>query len=149
MVLYKDLIFLNTDFKDKFEIFNFISNILIKKNFVVDNYFEELVIREKNFPTGLDLGFTSIAIPHCDAKNAYVDTLYFIRNNNSIIFENIEDGNDINTKLIIGIVISNPKNQVETLTKLISIFQNKELMYILENEKNIDKIYDILNINIK
>ena len=68
MNFYGDLIYLNRDFSGREEMFNEIGTVLIEKGMVKPVYIEKILKREENFPTGIDLGYMQVAMPHEESK---------------------------------------------------------------------------------
>ena len=64
--LNKELILPQIDAKDSADIFEQAGGKLVSLGYCKDSYVEALKLREKDFPTGVDMGGVGVAIPHTD-----------------------------------------------------------------------------------
>ncbi|MFD3157730.1 PTS sugar transporter subunit IIA [Haloimpatiens sp. FM7330] len=143
-LINKELILLDFDAKDKFDLLSKLSSILIEKSYVKPSFENAVIEREKVFPTGLITEGANVAIPHTDAIHVIKPTIVFAKLKNPITFKEMGLGKkDINSELIFMLAINNPKEQVSTLSNLMSIFSNKEL---LSNIKDSNDVLEILNL---
>ena len=67
--LNKELILPQIDAKDSADIFEQAGGKLVSLGYCKDSYVEALKLREKDFPTGVDMGGVGVAIPHTDVSH--------------------------------------------------------------------------------
>ena len=60
----EDLILLNVEGETREEIFKQVAELFVEKGIAKDTYYQGLLDREAEFPTGLPIGDYNIAIPH-------------------------------------------------------------------------------------
>lgn len=60
----EELVVLNLDSADRTELFKQMAKIFSDKGYVKEGFYNFIVEREENYPTGLDLGTHTVAIPH-------------------------------------------------------------------------------------
>lgn len=100
---------------------------LLKNNLVKDNFIDEILKREANFPTGLNFGSYGIAIPHTDAEFVNKEAMAINVLANPVKFQQMaSDGETVDVNLIVMLAIKNKDNQVPYLQALINIFQDEE-----------------------
>jgi PTS system galactitol-specific IIA component len=126
-LLYEDLIFLNYKAKDREELLQNLSEILKEKGFVKESYMEGILTREKNYPTGLNTNGVKVAMPHADASHVVKPAILVAKLESPIIFKEMGNGiHDVEARLIFMLAIKNPDLHVTTLSKLMSIFSDKD-----------------------
>lgn len=144
-LLHEDLIFLNYKADSKEELLTKLSNVLFQKGYVKDSFLEGILEREKVFPTGLNTEGIKVAIPHTDAKHVNSPAILVAKLNEQVTFKEMGSNiNDVDARLIFMLAIKNPDEQVKTLSKLMSIFLNKEVLMDVYNSTTSKMILDKL-----
>ncbi|EHI70355.1 PTS sugar transporter subunit IIA [Streptococcus ictaluri] len=64
-----DLINLNVCAQSQSELLASLSDYLLKKDYVLESFEEAIILREKEYPTGLQLENIAVAIPHTYAQH--------------------------------------------------------------------------------
>lgn len=113
------------DFATKDDALNHIGQFLTQQGMVKDTFSQAIIDREAEFPTGIDLGFGGVAIPHCDATHAITPCMYLIKTANPVSFIQAT-GDEISTNLIIALVVTDPQDQIKLLTNLFKGMQDQE-----------------------
>lgn len=146
LLIKEELIFLDYEASDKEELLQSLSNILREKGYVKDTFASKIIEREKVFPTGLNTGEVQVAIPHTDAIHVENAAIVFVKLKNSVTFKEMGSGvNDVNANLIFMLAVKNPKEQVNVLSKLMSILSNGEILKKLYESKTKEEVYKILS----
>lgn len=60
----EELILLNLDISNRNDLFRQLSEIFQERGYINEGFYDFIVEREENYPTGLDLGTHTVAIPH-------------------------------------------------------------------------------------
>lgn len=60
----EELIFLHLNVLNRNDLFKKLSDIFYEKDYVTEEFYDFIVARETNYPTGLDLSEYTVAIPH-------------------------------------------------------------------------------------
>lgn len=140
-------IFLNLQFNSYEDLFKYMNNIFLDRNYVHDTYLEALFEREKKYPTGLNFGNFAIAIPHTKIEHVKEQKLIFVRLNNSVKYNEMgENDKLLDVKIFIFLLIKDAKNQVDTLVELMKKFENEENYFKLIELNDEEEIVKILNI---
>ena len=116
MIIDDNLIFSNLEYENSNEVLKFLSDNLEKNGYVKESFYDGLLEREAVYPTGLDFGEYSIAMPHHN-KNKTVE-------------------------VVCVIAFGEKEDKIDVLTKLISFFGNKEEFYkmLTSDKDNLVKI---------
>lgn len=140
-------LFVNTqlDFKTSSDALTHIGNFLGKKEFVKPSYTQAIFEREESFPTGIDLGFGAVAIPHCDASHANKPCLYVIKPKNRVPFNRSDDDGDVKAEIIIALVVTDPQEQLLLLKALFSSLQDEDFFNALKSSKTESEIINLFN----
>lgn len=135
----------NLDFKTDTDVLTHLADFLGEEGFVKPSYSQAILEREENFPTGIDLGFGAIAIPHCDASHANKPCIYVIKPKNNIAFNQADDDGAIKAEVIIALVVTDPQEQLKLLKALFSNLQDENFFNSLKNSESESEINDIFN----
>ena len=138
------LCFIEDDLEQE-ELINKVSSIFMDQNLVTDTYAEALINREKEFPTGFDLGFLGVAIPHVEEKYVKKNALWIASVKKGCTWKNNEDNSEIQVHLCFGLLLSNPNEQLKFLQWLSACFQNKEFLLTLSKAENRDELHLLLD----
>lgn len=137
------------------DLFKNISIDLIDKNLVKDDFSKNLIKREDNYPTGMDLSpidkrLPNIAIPHTESIYVNTTRIIPIKLNNQIVFRNmINPEESIDVDFIFLILNNNSDNQVNLLSSIMDFINNTdkdELLDFFKLNNSLD-IYNFLNLN--
>lgn len=144
-LFYKDLMMLNADFSTSQQMFEFVSNELVARDFVEQSFKASIINREKNFPTGLATEYLQIAIPHTDVVHVKKPFIYVIKLEKSLPFLQMATTDkwiDVNTVFILG--IKNPSKQVGLLSTIMDKFREKIFIDNFSAISNQDQMIDFL-----
>lgn len=118
------------------EVIKIAADELYKRGIVKEDFYEHVMLREKEFPTGLATAKYGVAIPHTDSKYVNRSQIEFISLKSPVKFKNMGDvSEDIEVTHIFMIAMSQSHEQSETLTKLMGMF--------LPYEKQLAKQYEV------
>ena len=148
MNFYGDLIYLNRDFSGREEMFNEIGAVLIEKEMVKPVYIEEILKREENYPTGLDLGYMQVAMPHVEAKYVNDNAVFIVTTKKGVEFENAEDDGMVNSKIIFGLIVKDSDKHLDFLMKLTELFQKEEALKKIYDSNDVEEVITILKQNL-
>ena len=135
----------NQHVENKEEALKLLADEFIKTEVAKDSFYDGLISREKEFPTGLSLNNMCVAIPHTDIEHVNRTQVGFMSLDTPVEF--IEMGTDdklIPVKLIFMLALKEAHQQLEMLTKLMDVFQNDELMEKFVNVDNFEDFYELI-----
>jgi PTS system galactitol-specific IIA component len=142
----QDLIKINVEADNNKEVIENLSKILLEKKLVKKSYKDEVLKREKKFPTGLNSGYIRFAIPHTEAKHVNKTAMAVAVLKDSVAFNKMENSSEnLDVKLVFLLAVNDPDNQVKVLQKLMSGMQNKELVDTIINSRSKEEILDIID----
>ncbi|RJX67151.1 PTS galactitol transporter subunit IIA [Vibrio sinensis] len=139
------LVNMNVELATSEDALNHISEFLIENAYVKPSYDMAIREREAMYPTGIDLGFGAVAIPHCDAAHAIKPCVYLIRPVKPIVFERADDDGEVKAAIIMALVVTNPAEQMKLLRSLFSSLQDEVFFNDLKNSTTIESMIEIFN----
>ncbi|MDU8923831.1 PTS galactitol transporter subunit IIA [Pasteurellaceae bacterium LIM206] len=139
----------NIEFDDFTDVLNYLADNLIAQGFVKETYREAVFAREKDFPTGIELEFHAVAIPHCGAEHAVKPALYFIRPNKKVAFNRADEDTTIDVELIIGLVVTDPNDQLKVLRALFGKLQQNDFIEKLLSVVDENQLRELINQHIQ
>lgn len=140
-----DLIALNLEVKDKEEVIKELGMRMHRNGYVKDTYIDAVLEREKTLPTGLDIGEMCVAIPHTDSNHVNTSNVALAVLKDPVEFNNmIDPSKKLNVRVVFLLAINDPNSQVNLLSKLMSVFQNVELLKQIRNSKSTEEASKLL-----
>ena len=106
--------------------FKYLHETLTAAGIVKESYLEALMAREREYPTGIELDGYAVAIPHCDTEHALKPAIYILRTPRPILVNQADGDNQLETQLIINLVVTSPLDQLQLLKSLFSHLQDKD-----------------------
>lgn len=130
---------------NKEEALKLLADQFIQSGVSKDTFYDGLITREINFPTGLTLNKLCVAIPHTDIEHVNRTQVGFISLKEPVEF--IEMGTEdkvIPVKMMFMLALKEAHQQLDMLMKLMDVFQNDEIMDRLSKTNNFDELFTIL-----
>lgn len=119
----------NVEASSSKEVIKIAADELYRRGIVKKNFFEHVMLREKEFPTGLATDKYGIAIPHTDSKYVNRSQIEFVSLKSPVKFKNMGNASeDIEVTHVFMIAMSQLHEQADTLAKLMGLFLDEELM---------------------
>lgn len=145
MFFDEEIVFFNQLFENKEEALKKLADEFLKKGLVKDSFFQALIDREKNYPTGLSINGIGIAIPHTDGVHIIKPQIGFMSLKKPVIFKDMVDyQHDIEVSIIFMLGLSKSEQQIEMLQRLVELFQNEKLLGQVIVCENIDEFRQIM-----
>lgn len=143
--LKESLILTSLDAKTSSDVFKALGTLLTEYNYTKDSYVDALIEREKNYPTGLDIGNFGIAIPHTDASHVNKPATAIATLKNPVDFVQLGTEDDhIGVSVVFMLAVKDPNAHLDRLQAIVKIFQDKKVMEDILVEQNASKIIDII-----
>ncbi|MBP1040886.1 PTS sugar transporter subunit IIA [Vagococcus sp. BWB3-3] len=127
------------------ELLEKMSDVLIAERYVKDSYKEAVILREKEFPTGLPTKGISVAIPHTESQHVIHEGFLVGIVETPVIFEVMASpGEEVPVEIIFMLAIKEPENQLVMLQKLIGLCQNERALAMIKEGKEVESINQLL-----
>ncbi|MGL5721612.1 MAG: PTS sugar transporter subunit IIA [Brevinema sp.] len=128
---------------------NKVAPVFINQGLVENDYAQALIAREQNFPTGFNLGFMGVAIPHVEAKYVKKSALWIASIKQGCTWKNAEDDDDVLVHLCFGLLLADSNKQIEFLQWVSSCFRDQEFLTALTNASSTKELYSMLEKRMK
>ncbi|WEV51568.1 PTS sugar transporter subunit IIA [Lactobacillus sp. ESL0731] len=138
-------IYLGLDVANVQELFQFVANDLEKHNFVLPGFFDYLVSRENNYPTGLKLNNYAVAIPHGDPKYIQKPFVAVITLNHPIKVRQMDDANaELDVKLLFLLGMNANSAHLDLLKEIISLIQQESFVKKISAAKTKSEVVKVI-----
>ena len=127
------------------EALKMLADEFIKAGVAKETFYEGLITREANFPTGLSLNNMCVAIPHTDIEHVNRTQVGFMSLDEPVEF--IEMGTDdkvIPVKMMFMLALKEAHQQLDMLMKLLDAFQNDELIDRFYAAENYEDFFELI-----
>ncbi len=142
--IFKELIATDVEAKNSEEVIRKVGKLFYDNGFVKDSYIDAVIKREKVYPTGLQLDGIAVAMPHTDPPHVNRSGVCVAKLKNPVTFQHMgAEDVSVQAELIFMMAIQNPDEHMETLQKVLNVFQNVEIAQKFKNAKNNDELYEI------
>jgi PTS system galactitol-specific IIA component len=145
MKLDKNLVMIDLEASSKEQVLEKLGNQLMENGYVKDGFVESILQREKAFPTGLPTEPFGVAIPHTDGDMVNVSKIAFASLKNPVKFFAMGRSDEmVDVKLIFMLALKTPEDQLDMLQKLVSMFQNPEIVEKMADSKDADALNQLV-----
>lgn len=134
--LDENLIVPDLEAGDSGEAFKILGGKMISAGYCKDSYVDALTAREKDFPTGINMGEIGIAIPHTDKEHVKKGAVAIgVLKKPVHFFQMGTTDEPVNAKLIFMLAVEDPKEHLVFLQRILMVLQDqKVLARIIETE---------------
>lgn len=146
LLLQDDLVLLDYAAKDSEALLFNLAMLLKEKGYVKDSYPQAIIEREKAFPTGLNTPGVKVVMPHTDPVHVNKAAILFAKLQKPVDFKEMgNSGNLVKANLVFMLAVSDPKEHLAALSKLMSIFSNGEKLLEIYQSKTGGEVVRQLN----
>lgn len=141
------LIFLDDSSLTTDDFFENIATRLEELEYVTPTFYKAISEREKVFPTGLQLEYLTVAIPHTDVQHIRKPFISIHRIQNEQLSFIQMGTNDVKVlpQYILVLGIKEPKNQITLLSTLIELFSQPDFINKVESVLTEREMFELLN----
>lgn len=144
-MIYRDLIQLDWEAADQTEVFERMADILFKKGFVKNTYFDSLKEREQNYPTALPIKPYPVAIPHTDISQITRPFIAPIRLKKAVAWREMANNDEFHqVRFIFMLGFLKSDEHIDLLQILVENFKNEEFMERLNSAGTAEEYFDLV-----
>lgn len=119
---------------------------LVKLNYVDDDFLDNLIKREKAFPTGLQFDGIAIAIPHANPENVLKSAISIGICKSTVVFNSMENPKiKLDVKIVIVLALNHPELHLSTMNKLINVFKDAEKIEKIKKSQDENELCLLFN----
>jgi PTS system galactitol-specific IIA component len=125
VILSEDLVELGITETKKEDVIKILADKMMAKGLVKDGYYENVVKREEDFPTGLPT-VIPVALCHTEAKYVNQSAMAVGTLAQPVAFHEMgTPERDIMAEIIFLLALKDPKDQISYLKKMVTVFKSK------------------------
>ena len=141
----KDMIVTGLRAKSKEELFEALGGLMIKKGVAKKSFIEALGERERENPTGIDMGGFGIAIPHTDPSHVIRDGICAGVLEEPVTFAAMgTDDEYVEARLAFVLAITDADSHLDRLQALLRVLQDRETLAALSLAKSPGEFIEII-----
>ena len=127
------------------EVFQQLGGLLVSEGYCKSSYVQALIEREKDFPTGINMGNMGIAIPHTDREHVIKGAVAIGVLKEPVHFYQMGTNDEnVEAKLIFMLAVKDPKEHLVFLQRILMVLQDQEVLKQLIETKNKQEIINII-----
>ena len=127
------------------EVFQQLGGLLVSEGYCKSSYVQALIEREKDFPTGINMGNIGIAIPHTDKEHVIKGAVAIGVLKEPVHFYQVGTNDEnVEAKLIFMLAVKDPKEHLVFLQRILMVLQDQEVLKQLIETKNKQEIINII-----
>ncbi|MFP3121946.1 PTS sugar transporter subunit IIA [Ectobacillus funiculus] len=134
IIISEKSIFTDLEVSNKEEALKILSDSLLEQGFIHDDFYENLLNREQNFPTGLESFEAGIAIPHTEPKHVKQDSIAVAVLDQPITFQSMVDKSmSIDVKIIFLLSLSQSTKHLNILRQIMELIKEEGSLQEISN----------------
>ena len=128
---------------DQADLLSQMTKRLVDNGYVTDGFLQDLLEREKVYPTGLQIDGVpyAFAIPHANSSCVLMDSICIATLKNPVSFKRMDDPDlSIDVSIVFMLANKNSKKHIELLSTIVHLFQNKAFSKRLMSSKGFEEL---------
>ncbi|MDU5335719.1 PTS sugar transporter subunit IIA [Enterococcus sp.] len=142
----EELVFLNLTVSDRAELFKKLSTLFLDKGYVNEGFYDFIVEREENYPTGLDLKTHTVAIPHGNPefiKQSFISVVTLTQPIKMKKMENADEEIEVDLFFVLG--LNDGTQHLQILKQVIGLIQQEEFVQAIKEAKTTEEVMKKIN----
>lgn len=141
----QDMVELRIEAQEKETVIKLLCEKLLKKGFVKDSFYANVLKREEVFPTGLPTSIP-MAICHTESEHVNSSAIAFGTMSKPVAFQEMgTPERTVMAEMVFVIALKNPKDQVPWLQKMMTVFRDNEILETIRNASDKAEVVNYLN----
>lgn len=143
--LDESLILLDVEGEAAEEVLEKIGSVMIQTGYCKDSYVQALKERERDFPTGINIGSFGIAIPHTDKQHVNKGGVAIGQLKKPVRFFQMGTTDEpVEARLIFMLAVDDPQKHMPFLQKILQVVQDEFVLKVLTLAKSKREILQII-----
>lgn len=127
------------------EIFRTLGGLLISEGYCRESYVDALTKRERDFPTGINMGKIGIAIPHTDKEHVKKGAVAIGVLQEPVHFFQMGTTDErVDARLIFMLAVEDPKVHLVFLQRILQVLQDQKVLEKIIKTKDKQQIIEII-----
>lgn len=143
-MIFPELIAVDLAAVDADDAIHKVGSMFVERGFVKETYIEAVAEREKEYPTGLKLQDIGVAMPHTDPGHVIKAGMCVVKLAKPVVFAHMGmPETKVAAEMIFMMAIVDPDAQIETLQKVLKVFQSAEAAAEFKAAPNAQALYQV------
>lgn len=139
----EELIVLDLDVSNRTELFKKMASLFKEKGYVNDGFYDFIIEREENYPTGLDLGTHTVAIPHGNPEYIKQSFISVVSLQHPIKMKKMEDADEeIDVDLFFILGLNDGSQHLQILKQVIGVIQQEDFVEGIKSAKTQEEVME-------
>ncbi|WP_019123369.1 PTS sugar transporter subunit IIA [Brevibacillus massiliensis] len=148
-MLRPEFVVLNSKAASAEEVIKQLSDLFLANDTVKESYYEAVVEREKQYPTGLPSKEVFIAIPHTDSSHVKESSIAIATLEHPVTFGLMGDAEKkLDVGLVMLLAIADPQKQLDLLKDIMGVLSNGSLLKSIKEASTADQVVALLQTSI-
>ncbi len=127
------------------DVFEALGSRMIQEGYAKESYIQALIDREKDYPTGLDMGGFGIAIPHTDVSHVNESGVAIGVLKKPVEFIQMGmDDDPVDVSLVFMLTVKDPSAHIDKLQRITEIIQDQKVLDRLTGTKEAEAIINVI-----
>lgn len=136
---------MNLDVKSKEEAIRILAEDFVEAGVVKESFVDAVLEREQESPTALPAVAYDVAIPHTVSAHVITPAMNVAVLKHPVEFQQMGSPDvTLHPQVLFMLAISDPKDQLSLLRRIMKMLQNKDLLNQIRAAKSEDEIYGLL-----
>jgi PTS system galactitol-specific IIA component len=146
LAITEENVLINVGAGCKEEVIRLLTDLLVKNGYVTPGYYDVLIEREEQYPTGLPTEGVKVAIPHGFSEGCVLKPALGIATlERPVVFQNmVSKDEELPVEIVFLFALADAHEGGEDLHRVMSIFSNGELLAALRAAKNGREVTEIM-----
>lgn len=145
MIIKKELIRIGLDCENSEQAIRMLAQAFLDAGVVKESFIDAVVAREKVYPTGLPAAAFDIAIPHTVSEHVIEPAMAIGVLKHPVVFQQMGSPEiELHPQLIFMLAISDPKEQIALLRRIMKFLQSEELLNSIKDAQTTDEVIELL-----
>ena len=142
-------VILNLEAENKEEVLTAMYEKLYAAGKAKESFLENVIKREKVFPTGLRIGTYDIAIPHTESEHVNKSGIAVATLKNPVEFERMDDPDETAAaKIVFMMALKDGHDHIAMISRIVKMFQKQNVLSGLHEAQTKNEIVNIIQKNL-
>ena len=117
---------------------------LLQNGKVKENFYEAVLEREREYPTGLKFEKWEVAIPHVSPEYVLESTIAIAVLDEPVEFKRMDDESSVHVNVVFNIALGKDGKQIEIMQDIMAIFADSEKMERIVKAESPEQVISII-----
>jgi len=132
-IIFPECVLLDVEGDTKEEVLKQLFEVLYQNDKVKETFYDAILAREQNYPTGLEVEGYNVAIPHVTPEHVKNSAIGVAVLKHPVEFDRMDGDGKVQVNVIFNIALSEGGKQIETLQEIIAVISDESKLQRIVN----------------